>query len=1004
MKKSLLLILSLLSIRILMAQNVPAAGNTVTGKVTDVASGEALIAVTVQVKGTTTGAQTDANGNFTVAVPPNGTLVVSYLGYESQEVPVNNQTSLTIQLAPSARELEQVVVVGYGAQRKRDLTGAVSNVQGADIAKQPIQTPTQAVQGRVAGVQVISSGSPNSQPQVRIRGTGSIEAGVNPLYVVDGVLTNDIRNINNADIVSMDILKDASAAIYGVRAANGVIIITTKKGQAGEFRVEYSGTAGINQATRRVQMADRDQYIGYINDLNTYQQSIDPGASPVVLDRAPLTYGGTTDWYNEILRNAFQTSHNVSVGGGTEKNTFFFSANYRSEEGIVIQNKFKRFTFRANNDVNISKKLKLGTILSFSRGNIRDVNFGSAYNSAYRAAPIIPARENNRYGNTSAFGNVGNPLIDIEKNNVRNIQNRLQGTLSLDYNPVDFIKIRSAFNTDVNFYPERTYNYQFLNDETTFITAGGNQQNQNSNLTVRENRSLNYVWDNTVTFDKDFGEHSFTFLLGSVTEQGTFNSLEASRINVPPNEDQWYLGLGDPNIQSTNNSTGDLYTRQSFVSRLNYDYAGRYLLTAMLRADGSSKFRDKYGYFPTVGVGWVLSEENFMKENSFFNFLKFRGSYGLLGNDNIPTGEYTVFGVPNIPYFFNSGLVLGTAITQIKDVNLKWESTEQLDVGLEFTILNNQLSGEVDYYNKKVNDALVRVPLPGILGADPQNYLTNLGSFRNRGVEFTLNWSQEISQNFRYNIGGNITYNQNKLLNLNQGQDIFFDVTRTTNNQPVGSFFVLNNIGVFQTQEEIDASPVYGDRNVIRPGDLKYEDINDDKVIDGDDRIFAGSYQPKYYYGFNGGITFNNIDFSADFYGNLGNKIYNGKKGARNQITDNIEADFADNRWRPDNLTNSDPARILSNTPASTYFIESGSFLRLNNLTLGYTLPASILQKANINTLRLYVTGQNVFTLTRYSGFTPELPGTPDRPLSAGNEIGAFPSVRYLAFGVNVGF
>jgi TonB-linked SusC/RagA family outer membrane protein len=599
---------------------------------------------------------------------------------------------------------------------------------------------------------------------------------------------------------------------------------------------------------------------------------------------------------------------------------------------------------------------------------------------------------------------VGNPLIDIEKNNVRNIQNRFQGNLSLDYNPVDFIRLHSAFNTDINFFPDRTFNYRYLNDEETFITAGGNQQSQNSNLTVRENRSLNYVWDNTITFDKSFGEHDFTFLLGSVTERSDFTSLQGSRINVPATEDQWYLSLGDPNVQSTNTSSGDRFTRQSFVGRLNYDFADRYLLSAMLRADGSSKFQDRYGYFPTVGVGWVISEENFMKENTFFNFLKFRGSFGLLGNDNIPTGEFTVFGTPNIPYFFNNSLILGTAITQIKDVNLKWESTEQLDIGFEFTILDNHLSGEVDFYNKIVNDALVRVPLPGILGANPQNYLTNLGSFRNRGVEFSLTWNQDINENFRYNVGGNITFNRNKLLNLNQGQDIFFDVTRTTSNQEVGSFFVLDNIGVFQSQGEIDASPVYGSRANIRPGDLKYRDINNDQVIDAEDRVFAGSYQPKYYYGFNAGFTYFNFDFAADFYGNVGNKIYNSKKGARNQLTDNIEASFADDRWRPDNLTNSDPARILSNTPASTYFIESGSFLRLNNLTVGYTLPKTVLEKIKLNNLRIYLTGQNVLTATKYSGFTPELPGTPDRPLSAGQEIGAYPSVRFLSFGVNVGF
>lgn len=388
MKRTLLLLFCLFTVNLLFAQE----NITVTGKVTDATTGDALPGTTVQVKGTTTGGVTDVSGSYTVSAPANGTLVFSFLGFEEQEVAINNRTTINVSLGTDAKALEEVVVIGYGTQRKKDLTGAVAKVAGAELQKQPVQTATQAVQGKVAGVQVIASGAPNSQPQVRIRGTGSTLAGVNPLYVVDGVLTDDIRNINTADIVSMDILKDASAAIYGVRAANGVIIITTKKGQAGTLKVSYDANAGFRQASNLVEMANREQYIDYLQDAAPSKQ----------VDNPPLTFGGTTNWYDEILRNAFQMNHNVSLSGGSEKNTFYFSAGYIADDGVVETNTFRRFTFRANNDVTISKLFKFGSQLAFSRANERAVELGDNYRNIYRAAPIVPARVGELYGNTAS--------------------------------------------------------------------------------------------------------------------------------------------------------------------------------------------------------------------------------------------------------------------------------------------------------------------------------------------------------------------------------------------------------------------------------------------------------------------------------------------------------------------------------------------------------------------------------------------------------------------------
>lgn len=984
------------------AQNVDVAGT-----VTDQTDNTGLPGVNVTVKGTTSGTVTDAEGKYAISVPGDATLVFSFIGYATQEILVNNQTTINVPLAGDVQALDEVVVIGYGTQQKRDVTGSISNVKGEELTRQPVQTPTQALQGKTPGVQVIASGAPNSQPQVRIRGTGSVLAGVNPLYVVDGVLTDDIRNINNNDIVSIDVLKDASAAIYGVRAANGVIIITTKKGKAGELRVNYDANVGFRQAARIVDMADRNQYETYINDLNAYQADIQPGTPPIQVDRLGLTYPGTTSWYDEILRNALQMNHNLSVSGGSEKHTFFFSGNYFVDNGIIETNDFERITFRANNDVKISDRVQFSSQLSFSRGQGRGVDFGSAFNSAYRAAPVIQPELDGRYGNTSAFGNVANPVLDLDKNNIRDVSNRLQGNVSLEYKPVKVLRLRSAFNTDINFLRNRTYGYQYFNDDETFLAAGGNQQGLNSQLSVTQTQTFRWIWDNTATWEQTFGVHNLTFLIGSVTERFDSDVLGGSRINVPEDEDQWYLDLGNPDEQATQNNGGDRFTRQSFVGRINYSFGGKYLLNASFRADGSSRFSERWGYFPTVGAGWIISDEGFMQGNKIFSLLKLRSSYGILGNDNIPSNQYITTADINIPYFFGNNLVLGSAIQQIKDEDLKWERTEQFDIGLEFGFLNNRLTGEVDFYNKNVQDALATIPIPGILGSSSATVITNLGSFRNRGFEFALNWQDEIGENFSYNVGINGTFNQNKILGLNQGQPIISGVTRTDNGQPVGSFYVLRAVGVFQSDDEIASSPVFGSRDATRPGDLKYADVSGpngvpDSLITEEDRVFAGSYQPPFYYGFNFGIRYRNFDLAADFYGNVGNEIYNGKKIARNQLTDNVEADFANDRWTPSNPTNSDPARILSNTQPSTYFVESGDFLRLNNLTLGYTIPKAVLERAKITNLRIFVTSQNLFALQKFSGFTPELPG--DGPLTAGNEQGAYPTTRTFAAGINVGF
>ncbi|AFD06749.1 SusC/RagA family TonB-linked outer membrane protein [Solitalea canadensis] len=987
---------------------------TVKGKVTSSADNEGLIGVSVSLKGTSTGAMTDPDGNYSLSVPANGILVFNYVGYETQEVNVDNRTTINIVLVQVSKALEEVIVIGYGTQRKIDITGSTGSIKGAELTKQPVLTATQAAQGKLAGVQIISSGAPGTQPVVRIRGTGTMLAGADPLYVVDGVITSDIRNINSADIVSMDILKDASStAIYGMRAANGVVLITTKKGSVGkDLRVTYDGNVGFRQVANLVTMASGPQYATYIGDINA-------GLPPNEQIALPGNQA-STEWYDEILRKGFQQNHNISVSGGSEKVNYFFSGSYLTDEGIVLENKYERFTLRSNTDFILSSKVKLGNQLSFSTGQTRDVNLTGAYNDSYRAAPIIESKVDGKYGNTSAFGNVGNPILDIENNDNKLTENRVQGNLYLEYSPITSLQVRSAFGGDFFNNKRRIYQYQFFNTEATFITAGGNQRNDRSLLEIRNDNTFRWVWDNTVTYNHKFDNATLKVLGGVTTEKYTNDNNYGSKKDIPSTKDQWYLSnTGDPET-AINDGGGEKWSRTSFIGRVNYDLMNRYLFTATFRADGTSRFpsANRWGFFPSFGFGWILSEENFLKKQTTFDLLKLRASWGRVGNDQVPPNSATSIADTGIPYFFATQPVRGTAITQIVDENLKWEITEEYDIGLDFSAIQGQLSGTIDYYNKKTKDALVRVNLPAILGDADGVYLTNAASFVNRGWEFTINWSHRSNENFKYNIGFNATFNHNEIVGLNQGQALVAGTvgqqsftTKSDNGQPIGSFFVLQTDGIFQSQAEIDASA----QKSAKVGDLRYKDFSGDGQINDDDRVYVGSYQPKMYFGLTGGFTYKDFDFSIDCYGNFGNQIYNGKKGARVNATDNIESDVANSYWRSDRTNTGVPRASRDILPASTYFVESGDFFRINNITLGYTLPKKTLERIKIETLRFYISSQNLLTLKAYSGFTPELVNpasvaattqTPnaDATLAPGIELNAYPTTRTFTFGVNLTF
>lgn len=1009
-KPSVLTFLCFLFTNAALAQDI-----TVKGVVTDEADKLPLPGVSVLVKGTTIGTTTDATGRYGLSAPANATLVFTYIGYSTREVPVNNQTTLNMVLASSSQELEQVVVVGYGTQRKKDLTGSVSQVKGEELARQPVQTAAQALQGKVAGVQVVSSGEPNTSPTVRLRGTGTLLGGANPLYVVDGVFTDDIKNINNADIVSVDVLKDASAAaIYGMRAANGVILITTKKGKAGENVISFDANFGFREANNLVEMAGANQYTGYLNEANKYY-----GSGSDLITPSMLT-GANTDWYDAILQKGIMSSQNLSLSGGTEKVNYFISAGLLSDEGIQVGNKYNRFTLRVNNEYNITNKLKFSNMLSYTNGKTKGAQ-ADAFTNAYRAAPIIASKIGDKYGNTSVFGNVSNPLLSLDKVDNTALENRIQGNFALDYKPIEGLTLRSAIGLDLNYLKSTDYAYQFSPDLSTFLVIGGGQIKPNSELKLTKNDKMSWIWDNTATYTKTIDKHSFTILAGVTAESFSSNDMIGSARDVPENKDQWYLDAGTPDTRAVNN-TGDKYRRNSVLSRVNYAYDNRYLLTASYRADGTSKFgkNSRWDYFPSVGVAWNITNESFMADQKIFSNLKLRGSYGLLGNDNITSSLYISTANNNKPYYFGGtpgqlgNPLLGFRLEDIIDNQLKWEITTEYNLGLDFGFLNNRLSGSVDVYTKQTDNALIFVNIPAIFGDPDARVLTNAANISNKGIELGLNWADEINADWKYSIGANVAYNKNSVNDLSGGQPLISDrvgeanPTKSDNAQPIGSFFLLEKIGIFQNQAQIDASA----QKEARAGDIIYRDLNNDGAINDNDKAFFGSYQPKYNYGLNGNVSYKNFDLNFGFTASTGGKIYNAKKSVRgiNQLTDNIEADVARDRWTPNNPNTGEPRAYVGLLPASTYFLEKGDYLRLNNLTLGYTLPKTLLSKAHIRNVRLFLTAQNLFTITSYSGFTPELQAAisgakvENTNLNQGVDLNSYPSTRTFAFGLNVGF
>jgi TonB-linked SusC/RagA family outer membrane protein len=997
------MLLFLFSVTAAFAQNI-----TVKGKVADASTGEALIGVSVLVKGTTTGTQTDVNGAFTINAAGTATLTFAYIGYASKEVPVNGQTAIDVRLQPQTNELQQVVVVGYGTQRKLDVTGSVASVKGEEISKQASTNVVSSLQGKVAGVQITNAGGPGASPQIRIRGLGTVYGNANPLYVVDGVWFDDISFLNSNDIENMSILKDASSeSIYGVRAANGVVLITTKKGK-GAPSINYSAYAGWQRVTNQPKLATGAEYATLINELNTINQPTDP-----ITFADPSKFGQGTNWLNDILRNAFTMKHDLTVSGSTEKSTYTFSAGYLKQQGVVKGNDYDRITLHMQQDVQATNFLKLGYNAVLQGNNSKDAP-GAVIYKAFTAAPIVPVFYNDgTYGDPGDFpiGNAtNNPQAQIDFFNQKSKGYRVTGNMFADVKILKELTFHTSFGGEFGQAEVLGYNPVYKANSVQF--------NAISDLNVSRAEVRNWIWENTLTYDKTIAkDHHLTVLVGQSAQRYKSYNINATAQNVPyTSSGDLYLSLGSNDTRTVNDS-GDLATYQSYFGRVNYSFKNRYLLNASIRGDGSSKFigNQRWGYFPSVGAGWVISNEEFMKNQQIFDNLKLRGSWGKIGNASVPANLSTSI-VNNTAAFtaiYNGQPATGANITAIVPPTTYWERGVGTDVGLEMSFMKSRLTFEADFYNKKTEQAIFAIPVLGSLGTTGGTIIGNQATFQNRGFEFTLGWRDNISQDFSYSLNGNFSINNNKVLATQTGANPIYEggaaatggqySTRTILGQPIGEFYGLVVDGVFQNAAEI-ANSLQKD---AKPGDFRFKDLNGDKVIDAKDRTIIGNPNPKYLYGFNTTFNYKAFDLSLDFQGVAGVDVYNANKGLR-YGSENFTQDFYDHRWHGDGTSTTYPSANIgggNNYKPNTFFVESGSYFRVRNMQLGYTLPSAIASKIFLKRLRLYANAQNALNFFKYKGFNPEIGGQGSNPgVNAGIDNGAYPLYATYNFGINATF
>lgn len=1009
------------------------AQNTISGKVTDAQTGEELIGSTVQVKGTTNGAVTDLEGNYTLSVPDGATLVISYLGYVTQEVVVGGRTQIDIQLESDFGELQEVIVVGYGTTTSKELTGAATKVAADDITKRNVPRLDQALQGQTAGVNITTnSGAPGGSSNIRIRGI-STNGNSNPLILVDGVKYDPagLNALNPADIESVNVLKDATAAIYGVQAANGVILIETKKGRLNTApSIEFSGYYGIQETARKLDLLNATEYAILKNEA-----FVAGGQAPPFENTA---LGEGTDWQNEVFQTAPIQNYNISVSGGTEKTTYNIGGSYFGQEGIVGGGKanFERINGRINFTTELAPKVRLTSVLLYNNEQSSTVpvgGIGSILYSANNAPPTSSVRvadEGNRYSYLTEVADIINPIALIENTFNESTVNKFTGKEEVSYEinenftvtgrgGYNFALVEGKIFSPLVWYgpgkPQSTAANEDL--DPILVDIGGIQIERGAEVQEFRNTFLDYNFEGFLNYDKSFGSHTVKGTLGASLFGTSADELRGIAYNIPNN---------DPDLAdiSTNQATGNYLNntssyqvRSKLVStflRAEYDFEKRYFLSVIIRRDGSTRFgaNNKFGIFPAVSAGWVISDESFFNP-SFIDFAKLRVSYGVVGNDQIGDFAFRALLGGEGDYVFNDAILNGVAIGRAGNPDLKWERNEQLNIGLDLDLIQ-KFNLTANYFIKNTNDLLFVPDALSVLGTyGPGSFppIVNGGNIRNSGLELDLGYDTQLSNGLSISVSSNFTLIKNEVTKVPDGLDFIsgstFGIgggvaTRLEQGFPIGYFVGYKTDGIWQTQEEIDASTV--DPLGVTPpspGDLRFVDVNGDGVVDENDRTEIGSPIPDFTIGFNLNLGFKGIDLTANIWGAFGQDIIRNYERAQplaNQLSYNL------NRWTGPGSTNEYPRLTTAgtqNNAFSDFYVEDGSYVRLRNVQIGYTLPSKLSDNLGATSIRFYVGGTNLLTFTKYLGYDPDIGGG---PLDAGVDNGRYPQARVFMGGFNIKF
>lgn len=969
---------------------------TVQGVVKD-QTGETVIGASVMEKGTTNGTITGIDGDFSLNMSSNGTLVVSFVGYKTQEVQVKGQKQLQVVLSEDAEMLDEVVVIGYGTMKKSDLTGAVSSIGNKDIKDSPVSNLGQAIQGKISGVQIVDAGKPGDNVSIKIRGLGSIN-NCDPLVVIDGVPTDlGLSSLNMADVERLDVLKDASAtAIYGSRGANGVVMITTKRGTDGKGKLAVSANYSFQNATNVPSLLNAAQYAELSNDM-----MVNSGRNPNPEWANPSELGAGTDWMDELLRTGVMQNYTVSYSGGNEKSHYYVSGGFLDQSGIVKSVNYRRFTFQSNSDAQVLKWLKFSNNITFSA----DTKKSGSYNigDALKALPIYPVKNEDGSwsgpdGNSEWYGSTRNPIGPTELNKSQTDGYNFLANLTAELTFTKWLKFKSTFGYDAKFW--------FIDNFTPKYNWKPTPTEETSRY-KSDNKSFTYLWDNYFLFDHTFAEKHRVGLMAGMSAQWNTNDYLNAQKNVFMFDNVHEMDNGEEMYAIGGNETE--WALLSYMARVNYSYEDRYLLTATIRRDGSSRFgkKHRWGTFPSVSVAWRASQEKWFPKNDYINDLKVRAGYGVTGSQ-ASVGNYSYLASYNTsvyPFGISSGNQTALVSSTLANPYIHWEEVAQTNIGFDASLFNSRVMFSFDAYLKETRDMLVKASIPITSGfEDTTTTYTNAGKVRNQGIEMSLH-TINLTGELGWETNLTATYNKNKIKDLNSDVPYYINqinnsyVTMLAKDYPINVFYGYVTDGIFQNQSEVNTHAV---QPGAEPGDIRFRDLNNDGVINDSDRTVIGNPNPSWLFSMNNSLSYKGFELSVFLQGIAGNKIYNannidntGMAAAYNQTTDVLK------RWQGEGTSNSMPRAVFGdpnqNTRVSDRFVENGSYLRLKNITLSYTFPKQWLQKAQIENARLSLSCENVATITGYSGFDPEVGIN-------GIDQNRYPISRTFSLGLNFNF